>query len=74
MGGVNHNGITDSINHNFGRIRIDPYNSLPIEKMFTFHSVIILFKAVFNKNKNHYYYDIFLKNGSYKDKSNTQYF
>ena len=42
--------------------------------MFTFHSVIILFKAVFNKNKNHYYYDIFLKNGSYKDKSNTQYF
>ena len=25
-------GITDSINHNFGRIRIDSYNSLPIEK------------------------------------------
>ena len=26
--------ITDSINHNFGRIRIDLYNSLPIEKIF----------------------------------------
>ena len=25
-------GITDSINHNFGRIRIDSYDSLPIEK------------------------------------------
>ena len=24
-------GITDSINHNFGRTRIDLYNSLPIE-------------------------------------------
>ena len=25
-------GITDSINHNFGRMRIDSYNSLPTEK------------------------------------------
>ena len=35
-------GIADSINHNFGRIRIDSYNSLPIEKTLTFHSVMIL--------------------------------
>ena len=26
-------GITESINHNFARIRIDSYNSLPIEKI-----------------------------------------
>ena len=26
------NGITDSINHNFAIVRIDSYNSLPIEK------------------------------------------
>ena len=32
-------GITDSINHNFGKIRIDSYNSLPIEKILTFHNV-----------------------------------
>ena len=37
-------GITDSINQNFGKIRIDSYNSLPIEKMLTFHGVIILIK------------------------------
>ena len=37
-------GITDSINHNFARNRIDSYNSLPIEKMLTFHNVIILTK------------------------------
>ena len=35
-------GIKDSINHNFARIRIDLYNSLPIEKMLSFHNVIIL--------------------------------
>ena len=43
-------GITDSINHNFGRIRIDSYNSLPIEKILTF-LVVILIKSVVNKNK-----------------------
>ena len=29
-------GITDSINHNFGRIRIESYDSLPIQKILTF--------------------------------------
>ena len=64
--------ITDCINHNFARIRIDSYDSLPIEKILTFHNVIILIKSVVNKNKNEYYYNIFLENVSYKDKSNTQ--
>ena len=45
-------GITYSINHNFARIRIDPYNSLPIEKTLTFHKVIIFVKPVVNKNQN----------------------
>ena len=67
-------GITDSINHNFARTRIDSYDYLPIEKILTFHGVIILFKSVVNKNKNNYYYNVFLKKGSYKDKSNTEYF
>ena len=34
------NGITDSINHNLTRIRIDSYNSLPIEKTLTFQNII----------------------------------
>ena len=46
-------GTTDSINHNFVRIRIDSYNSLPIEKTLTFH-VMIHIKSVVNENKNHY--------------------
>ena len=34
------NGITDSINHDLSRIRIDSYNSLPIEKTLTFQNII----------------------------------
>ena len=67
-------GITDSINLNFGKIRIESYNSLPIEKILTFHIVIILIKSVVNKNKNNYYYNIFLEEDSYKGKSDGQYF
>ena len=54
-------GITNSINHNFGKIRIDSYNSLPIKKILIFHNVITLIKSVVNKNKNKYYYHIFLE-------------
>ena len=50
------------------------HNSLPIEKMLTFHNVIILIKSVVNKNKNEYFYNIFLEKGLYKDRSNTRYF
>ena len=67
-------GITDSINHNFGKIRIDLYSSLPTKKILTFHNMIILFKSLVNKNKNEYYYNMFLKKGSCKDKSDTRYF
>ena len=38
-------GIADSINHNFARIRIDSSDSSTIEKILTFH-VIILIKSV----------------------------
>ena len=67
-------GITDCINHKFARIRIDLFDSLPIEKILTFYNVIIFTKSVVNKNKNEYYYNIFLGKGSCKDKFNTEYF
>ena len=67
-------GITDNINHNFGMIKIDSYNSLPIQKISTSHNMIMLIKSVVNKNKNEYYYNIFLETGLYKDKSDRQYF
>ena len=54
-------GITDTISHNFA---IDSYNSLPIEKTITFHNVIILIKSAVDRNKQNYYYNIFLEKGS----------
>ena len=56
-------GITDD---NFGKTRIDSNNSLPIEKVLTFHNVMILVKSAVYKNKNEYYYNIFLEKGCIK--------
>ena len=67
-------GITNSINHHFGRITINWYNSLPIQKILTFHNVIILIKSAVNKNKNKNYYNILLEKDLYEDKSNALYF
>ena len=56
-------GITNSVNHNFGKIRINSHNSLPIEKILIFHNVILLINSAVNKNKNEYYFNIFLEKG-----------
>ena len=47
--------------HNYARIKTDSYDSLSLEKTLTLHNVIILIKSVFNKNQNHYHYNIFLE-------------
>ena len=52
--------------HYFAKIKVDSYDSSPIEKRLTFHNVIIHIKSVLNKDKNHYYYKIFLEKCSYK--------
>ena len=47
---MNKSDITDSINHNFARIRIDSYNSLLTETILTFHiEKYILATLAFNK-------------------------
>ena len=63
-----------NINHNYGRNRIDSYNYLLLEKILTFHNVIILITLAFNKNKNHYYFKIFSEKSSYIDKSYKKFF
>ena len=52
-------GITSIPSHCFAKIKGDSYGSLPIEKILTLHNVIIHIKSVLNKDKNHYYYQIF---------------
>ena len=60
---IKKSGITDSVNHDFARIRINSYNYLPIDEILTIHNVIILIKSVVNKNENNCYYNIFLEKG-----------
>ena len=52
--------IKNSIDYNFGKIKIDSYNSLPIKNILIFHNVIMLIKSVVNENENKYYYNIVL--------------
>ena len=59
-------GITNIISHNYAKVKLDSYDSLPLEKTITFHDAIILIKSVFNKDKNNYYYNLFLKKVSYE--------
>ena len=54
-------GTTYAFSHIYAKIKIDSFNSLHIEKTLTLHNVIMLIKPVFNKEENHYYYNIFLK-------------
>ena len=59
-------GITYIFSHYFAKIKIDSYDSLPIEKRLTLDNVIIVIKTVLNKDKNHYCYKIFLEKCLYQ--------
>ena len=58
--------ITYIFSHYFVKIKVDSYESLPIEKRLTLHNVIIHIKLVLNKGKSYYYYKIFLGKSSYQ--------
>ena len=55
------NSITYVISHYNAKIKVDFYDSLPIEKTLALHNVIIPIKSVLNKEQNHYYYNTFLE-------------
>ena len=59
-------GVTYICSHYFTKIKIDSYDSLPIEKRLTLHNVIIHNKSVLNKDKDLYYYKIFFEKCSYQ--------
>ena len=43
-------GITYVISHNYAKIKVDSYDTLPLEKTTTFHSdIIILIKSVLSE-------------------------
>ena len=48
-------GITYIFGKYLAKIKVDSYNSLPIEKTLTLYNVIIIIKLVLNKDKNRCY-------------------
>ena len=57
--------ITYIFSHYLAKLKVDSYDSLPIEKTLTLHNVILI-KSVLNKNNNFYYYKIFLERSLYQ--------
>ena len=63
-------GIKYVIFYNYAKNKVDSYNFLPLEKTVTFHSVIILIKSFFNKDRNDDYYNLFFEKASHKSPKN----
>ena len=59
-------GITYIFSHNYTTIKVDSYDYLSLEKTITPRNIIILVKSVWNKDKNNYYYNIFLEKVFYE--------
>ena len=51
--------ISYVLSHNFARIKINSFHYFPWEKTLTLHNAIIHIQSVFNKDQNHYYYNIY---------------
>ena len=54
-------GATYTISHNYSTVKVDSYNSLPLEKTMALPNVIILVRSVWNKDKNNYCFNMFLE-------------
>ena len=64
-------GITYVFSHFCTKIKVDLCDSLSLEKKLAFHNVILTIQSVFNKNKNNYFFNVFLENGSYEIPKNS---
>ena len=58
--------MLDVYYHKYTKIKINSDNGLALEKPLNMRNVVILVKSIFNKNRNHFYYQIFLEIYSYK--------
>ena len=54
-------GVKDVFSYNFGKLKIDSDDDLPLEETLTLDNAIIPIKLVFNKDQSHYYCIIFLQ-------------
>ena len=63
---IQKSGVAYVISQNYGKYKAYYPDSLPPEKEFTFHIVMLLIKSVLNKDKNHCYYNKVLEKHSYR--------
>ena len=54
-------GIKYIISRYFANIKVESYDSFPIEKTLSLHNVIIHIKSILKKDKYHGHYKIFLE-------------
>ena len=59
-------GVTYAFSQNCARIKVDSYDSLPVEQTLIFHNGIIHIKSLLNNGKNNYYDNLFLEKGFYE--------
>ena len=50
----------------FAKIKVDSYDSLPMKNILALHNALMKINAVLNKDKNLYYYKIFLEKWLYQ--------
>ena len=53
------------------KIKISSDNKLLLEQILNMHNLVTLIKSVFDKNQNHYYYQVFFKKVSNKKYPNA---
>ena len=55
------NGTAYVISHNYAKIKVDSYDSLPLDKKLILHNIIINMMSVLDTEQNHNNYNIFLE-------------
>ena len=58
--------MTFIFSHYFAKIKVDFKILCLWKKKLTLHNAVIIIKSIFNKDKNNYYYKIFLEKCSYQ--------
>ena len=66
-------GIRNAFSRYYTKIKVDSYDSSPIEKMLILHNVMMHINSVLYKDQNYYYYyNIFLETCSYELAKNNE--
>ena len=63
---VKRSSVIYVFSHNYKKVKIDSYDSLPLEKTLTLHNHIKVIESVLNEDQNHHCYNISIERCSYE--------